>query len=177
MTNDESKLYNELQKLVKKANLRIYRLEKLTGKKETFASKNLADYLSVKGIDALTSNSRISLRKDYTLMQMKAIEKVVNNFLNDTSTVTKVRKYQQEISQKLGKTISLKYAEAFYRASRDYEWIYDYYGSEFWKEIAPLAKTMSEKDWCEMVRQKIDVVKEKNLKMKLIALYYYVKGD
>lgn len=177
MTNDESKLYNELQKLVKKANLRIYRLEKLTGKKETFASKNLADYLSVKGIDALTESIRISLKKDYTLMQMKAIEKVVNNFLNDTSTVTKVRKYQQEVSQKLGKTISLKYAEAFYRASRDYEWIYDYYGSEFWKEIVPLAKTMSETDWCEMVRQKIDVVKEKNLKMKLIALYYYVKGD
>ena len=177
MTNDESKLYNELQKLVKKANLRIYRLEKLTGKKETFASKNLADYLSVKGIDALTSSSRISLRKDYTLMQMKAIERVVNNFLNDTSTVTKVRKYQQEVSLKLGKDISLKYAEAFYRASRDYEWIYDYYGSEFWKEIVPLAKTMSETDWCEMVKQKIDVVKEKNLKMKLIALYYYVKGD
>lgn len=54
MTQEEQKLYSDLQKLVKRANMRIYRLEKLTGKTETFGSKQLADYLSVKEIHALT---------------------------------------------------------------------------------------------------------------------------
>ena len=54
MNSEEKALYSDLQKLVKKANLRIYRLEKLTGKTETFGAKQLADYLSVKEIHALT---------------------------------------------------------------------------------------------------------------------------
>lgn len=40
------KLFNELKKLSKTANQRILRLERLTGEKETFAVKQLTDYLS-----------------------------------------------------------------------------------------------------------------------------------
>ena len=41
MTPEEQKLYNDLKKLAKRANQRLVRLERLTGEKGTFASKQL----------------------------------------------------------------------------------------------------------------------------------------
>ena len=41
MTPAEQKLYNDLKKLAKRANQRLVRLERLTGEKGTFASKQL----------------------------------------------------------------------------------------------------------------------------------------
>ena len=177
MTKEEQKLYSDLQKLVKKANLRIYRLEKLTGKTETFGAKQLADYLSVKEIHALTTGGRISLRQDYTLMQLKAIEKATNEFLKGISTVSKVREYTKNLSLKFGKKISFKYADTYYKAYINYTWIENYFGSEFWKDWYPLTKTLTRDSWVEEIQRYRDMSKEKNLTIKLQALYDYLTGE
>ena len=74
MSLEERKLYQELRLLVKRANQRILTLERITGQKETFAVKQLIDYLSSRPINAITSKGRISYKSDTTLMQKQAIK-------------------------------------------------------------------------------------------------------
>ena len=75
MTPAEQKLYNDLKKLAKRANQRLVRLERLTGEKGTFASKQLYDYLDSSTLNALTPSLRIKVSKTFNLMQLKAIIK------------------------------------------------------------------------------------------------------
>jgi hypothetical protein len=152
----------------------------ITGLKESFSSKELADYLSVEGLNALTKAGRVAKRKDYTLMQMKAIEKVINKFFDDISTIKDVKSYTQKVSKMLGQKVSIKQADVFYRVTHDYKWIYDYFTeSEFWKDFAPLARTQDVETWQKTLETYAhgDIIKEPNLRYKVISLYHYVRGD
>lgn len=181
MTKEEQKMYNELLKLINQANSRLARLEKITGLKESFSSKELADYLSVTGLNALTESGRVSKRKDYTIMQMQAIEKLINNFLADgISSAKDVKEYTIKVSKMLGQKVTIKQADVFYRMTHDYKWIYEYYEqSEFWQDIAPLSKTQDVDTWQKTLESHAhgDIIKEPNLRYKVIALYHYVRGD
>ena len=55
-TPEESALYRDVLKLVKRANQRLLRIERLTGAKETFASKQLYDYLDSSVLNAKTKS-------------------------------------------------------------------------------------------------------------------------
>ena len=50
MTKEQQELYSELRLLVKRANQRILRIERLVGEKGTFDVKQLYDYLSASTI-------------------------------------------------------------------------------------------------------------------------------
>lgn len=110
-------------------------------------------------------------------MQLKAIEKATNEFLEDISTVTKVKNYQKALSMKVEKPISLAQANTYYRAYNNYTWIENYFGSEFWKDWYPLTKTLTRDSWVEEIQRYRDMSKEKNLTVKLQALYDYLAGE
>lgn len=177
MTKDEQKLYNELIKDIRKANARIRSLEKYSGEKESFDVKELVDFLSVEGLNALTKKGRISTSKDFTLFQMKMIDKVVKNFLDGVSTVKKAESFRKQLSQDFGVPLSIEYTTAFYRFVKNYDWIYDYIDpSEFWSEFAPKALVMDFESWADYVMTyAVNIVKEPDLMTKLNSLYYYVQ--
>lgn len=144
MTKDEEILYNRLLKIIEKANKRLLRLEKLTGKKESFASKQLFDYLNASNIQAITKSDRISLKKSYKLNQLKAIEKATEDFLKEsTSTISGAKKYKNYIEQLVGKKLSWSSVNKIYVASDNYEWIYNYYDSDIWD----IARESKEQNW------------------------------
>lgn len=100
MSSEERILFNELKKLVKQANQRILTLEKETGIKESFASKQLIDYLSSTPIDNITKTGRISLKQDTTLMQKKATIKALKEFLEKSESKVKgIKSYVQKYSK------------------------------------------------------------------------------
>ena len=98
MTAEESALYNELKGLVRKANQRMDRVERLTGEKYTFAAKELYDELSSSTLNALTKKKgRISLKSSYNLTQMRAIKKATEKYLDSkTSTVIGIKKTKKK---------------------------------------------------------------------------------
>ena len=82
-TPDEAILYRDLQKLVKRANQRLLRIERETGEKGTFASKQLYDYLGSSELNAISPTGRIRLRKSYNMNQMQAIKKATEQYLKE----------------------------------------------------------------------------------------------
>ena len=105
MTPQEEKLYNDLKKLAKRANQRLVRLERLTGEKGTFASKQLYDYLDSSELQALSKTGRIRVSKNFSFTQLKAIIKATNQFLESpTSTQSRSKKENKRIFRKSRKT-------------------------------------------------------------------------
>lgn len=180
MEKEEKEVNNDLKKLIKKANQRILRLERLTGEKETFATKQLYDYLSIPTIQAITKTGRIGYRIGYTKMQKMAIEKAVNQFLSSASTATAIKKYQKTQEAKYGKPLSFEHLDILYQAQINYGWIYAYIpSSEFWGDWVPRAKeeNWTQSQWVKRLKTRISDTLDEELKAKLQALYNYVMGE
>lgn len=178
-TYDERLLDNELKKLIKRANQRLLSIEKITGTSGSFASKQLYDYLSAKPINAITGSNRISLKKDYTLMQKKAILKATNEFLNKSVSTTRgLRSYISKYSNIAGKKLSPKMASTYYQVTHDLSWLYDSSMTEsiFWRDFAPLVKTNSKESWIELVGEYKSQIPDRTIKRNLGILYDYVKN-
>lgn len=145
MTPEEKKQYNELRKEVNKANQRIAKIEKVYGK-GSWAIKKLYSYLEVDYIQAITNTGRISLKQNYSDIQLRAIRKATNQFLNSkTSTLsgikTRIKRIKQGFKEKL--EITEKEAEIIYESlSEDLiRWITGYIDpSSFWGGIIQEAK-------------------------------------
>lgn len=179
MSPDELKLYNELKKLSKRANQRLLRIERLTGEKGTFASKQLYDYLDSSELQALSKSGRVRVSKDFSINQMKAIIKAVNQFLkNPVSREKGVKQKTREYSKQAEKPLSYKQADVLYKAGKDYTWIYEYMTpSEFWTFVG-VAK---EQGWDELtfidqIQAYISRELDEELLADLEALYIYVMG-
>ena len=174
---EEKKLYNDLRKLAKQANQRLLRLERLTGKQETFASKELYDYLSVSNLQAISKTGRIRVSKKFNLMQLSAIIKVTQRFLEEeTSRVAGVKKVTKEYSEKLGKKISFKQASTLFQSSRNYTWIYEFIPkSEFWS-FSKVAKQQgwNKEDFIEQIKLLDERLNDRSLKKDLETLYLYI---
>ena len=177
MTQAEKKLYNDLQKLAKKANQRILRLERLTGQKGTFATKQLYDYLDSSELQALSKTGRIKVSKDFSFTQLKAIIKATNQFLESpVSKTSGVKKKVAEFSVKAEKPISYSQADVLYRSGKNYTWIYEYMTkSEFWTFV----KLAKEQNWnkqtfIEQIEGYISKEVDEELIRDLESLYIYV---
>lgn len=177
MTPAEQKLYNELKKLAKRANQRLLRLERLTGEKGTFASKQLYDYLDSSELQALSKTGRIRVSKAFSLNQLKAIIKATNQFLESPlSTQGGVKKKTKEYSIKAGKPISFGQANTLYKAGKNYTWIYEFMiPSEFWAFVR-VAKEMgwNKEQFIEQISAYITREIDEELRQDLEDLYYYV---
>ena len=179
MSKEEQILYNQLQKLAKRANQRLVRIERLTGEKGTFASKQLYDYLGISELDAITPSSRIRVSKKYNIGQLKAIKKATEQFLQqDVSKVSGIKKLTREYSEKAEKPISYKQADVLYKSGKNYTWIYDYIPkSEFWR-IVTVAKEQGwdKQTFTEQIALIANFELDEELKTDLEALYIYVMG-
>lgn len=137
MTSEELKEYNELKKLVSKANQRISKIEKAYGY-GSWATKRLYEYLDTDLINALTNRGRISLKQSYTKEQLRAIRKETNKFLNSkTSTLKGIKAQIKRIKAGIKEKIDVtdKEAEILYDTFNSdlLKWIFQYIEpSDFW---------------------------------------------
>lgn len=180
MTPEERAIYQELRLLIKRANQRILTIERLTGKKETFAVKQLIDYLSSSTINGVTAKGRIAYRRDTTLMQKQAIKKAVEEFLSKSeSTVRGIKKYTAKVSKLSGKKLSYKMASTYYQVTEDLTWLYDgnLTPSIFWRDFAPETNNRSKESWVELVIDYKTNVTDRTLQRNLEYLYKYIKGE
>lgn len=174
MPNDNYELF----KLIKQANQRILRIERETGLKESFATKQLIDYLSSKPINAITKSGRISQKQDYTSMQQKAIEQAIKKFKkSEVSTIKDIKKYVNKYSDIAGKKITYKMASTYYQVTSDLSWLYDSSLTEsiFWRDFAPLVKTIKKEEWVELVGLYKSQIPDRTIKENLEMLYDYIK--
>lgn len=168
----------ELNKLIKTANMRLSRLEKLTGLKSSFAAQELKDYLATDKIKGWSAIGRIRLLPNMTESQKIAIEKATKNFLKDEfSTVTGVKKLVAKYSKDAGKEISFRYSaimSSSYKNWKYYQRKYDL-DSKFWNDIAPEVDDNSKEEFIDIVSRYINVEIDKSVKKDLSELYKYLK--
>lgn len=180
-SEEQQKLYNELAKLAKRANQRLVRMEKLVGKQEVFGAKYLYDYLNISNIQAINSKGRVKVTKNYSVMQLVAINKVLNNFLyKEVSTVKEIKEQTKDYSEKLGKEISYEQSSTIYIAGKNYTWIYEYIKkSEFWDNVNVAKEyNWSSEEFIEQLRMINEKLNDETLKADLEGLYLYcVKGE
>ena len=171
-----NELFNELKKLGKRANQRIVRLERLTGAKETFAVKQLADYLSSMQVNGWTKTGRVRYNPNMTESQMIAIIKAVKDFLeNETSRVAPVKKIKKEVEESLGFEVGYEDISTIYQANQLWGWVEDEYGSMFWKEDAPRVFVETREDWVYDLWMRSSNIKDITIKQRLEVIYDYIK--
>jgi len=176
MTKEEQQLYNELKKEIKKANQRILRLERETGIKNPFATKQLYDYIDN---FAITKKRRVGLSIKWDLTQLKIVQKAVKDFLaSDFSKISEVKKYKKELESNIGKKLTYKMANTIYESNKHYSWIYEYIPkSEFWGYWVKACNeyNWNRKKWIDEISDRIGKIPDEELKQDLIALYIYIK--
>lgn len=185
-TPEESMLYRETMKLVKRANQRLVRMERLTGEKGTFASRGLYDELSSSTVNAVTKKGRISLKKSYNTEQLRLIKRAAEEYLSDTtgSTTRGVKEYTKKASEKMGKNLSFSQASDIFQVRYYYQWIYEYFpGSEFWADYGNQAKKKQINEFAFVedifrdIKKENKIIKDEEMRQKLIRLYNYCRGD
>lgn len=183
-------LYSNLEKLVKQANRRIYNIEKLTGIKEGFASKDLLDYLESPIYNFKTKKGRIRFSKQYTDEEAEILQDAISNFLKqESSTIKGIKqiklKYEADIFKETGKEKKLTYNQSnvIYRTNKDYTWIYDFVDpSDFWGYFVTAKEQMNwnKETWISKLKDVIKMqdsgIPDKQLETDLEALFYYVGG-
>lgn len=176
MTTEEKELYNDLKILVKRANQRLVRLERLTGEKDSFSAKQLFDYLSSEKLKAVTKSNRIKI-DNFNLEQMEAIKNAVENFLDkdSLSTVTNIKKYIAKVEKAIGTEVSFKDLSVIYKARDLWKWSDEQYGSAFWTDFVPRILEQSENEWIEFAKTYSQEGNDLEIKKKLKEIYDYIK--
>lgn len=175
MTPEETKLYNELKKLVKRANQRIIRLERLVESQGEFATKQLYDYLTSEKVQAITKQGRIKIT-GFTIDQMEAIKKATEEFLeSDFSKTGTIKKYKAKIEKQVGVKLSYQDISAMYEARELWQWVDETYGSAFWIDFAPRIMTESKNEWVEFAEKYASDGNDIEVRNKLRQIYDYIK--
>lgn len=176
MTTEEKELYNDLKMLVKRANQRLLRLERLTGEKDSFASKQLFDYLSSEKLKAVTKTNRIKT-DNFNVEQMEAIKNAVENFLDkdSLSTVSNIKKYKAKVEKAIGTEVSFKNLSAIYKARDLWKWTDEQYGSAFWTDFAPRILEQDKNEWIEFAEIYAQEGNDLEIKQKLKEIYDYIQ--
>lgn len=184
MTPYEASLFVEMKRLSKRANQRIVRLERETGLQESFATKQLADYLSTDKLNAWTEKGRVTAKTSLSAKQMKDVIKATKKFLNqETSRVAGVKAYQKRYEEKTGLKITKERLNALFQAERNYTWIYEYFGASektaggiFW-DWEREHKNDDFETWLDNIRVYLyERTLDEKLYNDLLALYEYAKG-
>lgn len=176
MTNEEKELYNDLKMLVKRANQRLVRLERLTHEKDSFSAKQLFDYLSSEKLKAVTKANRIKT-DNFNLEQMEAIKNAVENFLDkdSLSTVSNIKKHKAKVEKAIGTKVSFKDLSAIYKARDLWKWTDEQYGSAFWTDFAPRILEQSKNEWIEFAKTYSQEGNDLEIKQKLTEIYDYIQ--
>lgn len=176
MSSEEKELYNDLKMLVKRANQRLVRLEKLVGEKDSFSAKQLFDYLSSEKLKAVTKTNRIKT-ENFNLEQMEAIKNAVENFLDkdSLSTVSNIKKYKAKVEKAIGTEVSFKDLSVIYKARDLWKWTDEQYGSAFWTDFAPRILEQNKNEWIKFAKLYSQEGNDLELKEKLSQIYDYIQ--
>ena len=99
-------LYRELKRLSKATNQRILEIEKRYGK-DSWAIGNLRNRLQNPKLNAWTKTGRVSVRRDYSTLQMKAIIKANEQFIKSKTSSTKgIANIKKDVVKSLRETLS-----------------------------------------------------------------------
>lgn len=118
----KNELFNELKQLAKQANQRILRLERYTGRQNSWAVANLRNRLDTEKLNAWTPKGRIKYNKSMNITELRAVIKATKNFLNSaTSTKRGIEEVRQKQIKGLGLSLDIEEedAEFFYRLFED----------------------------------------------------------
>lgn len=183
MTSNEKKDITELKKQVSIANQRIRRIQKVYGE-GTWGLKKLYASLDNDLILGITKGGAISVRKEMTDLQIKAIRKATNIFLKNesTSTLRGIKKNIKRIKKGIKEKIDVtdEEAEVIYEAFGTdlIKWITNYIDpSAFWalvQEIQGRSYSVFEKEIFSIssdLEYLIEVMNDLDVKEKLKEIY------
>lgn len=168
--------FAEMKKLAKRANQRLLELERLTGKSDSWAAKQLMARLDV--IGAKTKKNRISFKQSYDIKQMNKVISATMTFLNaKTSTISGIKSVTRKAAETfhINHKISISDAEAIYSLFEK-----EYYDNII-KHIDPSSlinlisdsrkKNLNQKDTLKVLGQYIQGTNDRKLKDDLKQLY------
>ena len=105
MTNEE---YIDLYKMIRKANNRLARLERYSGKSISWAGKKLQAKIDNDKIGAWTTNDMIQISKDMSDLQLQRVKRATEEFLGSkASTITGVKEIARKTKKSLGLNLSV----------------------------------------------------------------------
>lgn len=107
-------MQKELKNRIKAVNQRLVELEKRYDA-NTWASRNLKARLSKPKINAITKKGRITLSKNLSMQQLRAIEKATNQFLaSKTSSLKGMKQIKSSVVNSLQRTLSIDESDISY---------------------------------------------------------------
>lgn len=128
-------LYNEVLKEVKRANQRLVRIERETGR-NSWAGKRLESKLD-SYINAWTDSGRVRINKSMSMTKLHAIQKATRQFLeSQTSTVGGIKKTIKNQKQGIKQSLSREYEDDIEELSdEEIEALYDMFEDDYAKDI------------------------------------------
>lgn len=128
MTPEQTKLFNELKKLSKRANQRLVRLERAFGK-DTWAAKRLRNKLDIESLQSWTKTGRVKVNKSMTITQMKATIKATQQFLNSkTSRIKGIKEVRKSTISNIAKSLGTEEEEL---TNEEAETLYDLLSEDY----------------------------------------------
>lgn len=187
MSAEQERLYNELKKLTKRANQRLVRLERYSGRTDSWAAKRLKEKLEIEKLQAWTGKNRIRLNKKMTITQLKAVTKATEQFLKSkTSTKRGIEKVKKSALRGIKLTVS----NEDLISDEEAETLYNMLGNEYVKDLTQYipasdfwilieaAKEFkdSEENFLERIDMYIEYGNDETMRNKLKIIYNkYVK--
>ena len=137
--------YEDLQKIVKKANQRLKRIQNYTGREVSWTGKQLQSKLDNGKLEAWNEKDLIKISRDMSEIQMARVYKATENFLNSqTSTIRGIKKNIENTKKgfESNLNISESEAEALYQSFEDdlTKWALRYIDSSLYFGIIEEAK-------------------------------------
>lgn len=190
MQERKENLYNELRKEVKRANQRLVRSERATGRM-SWAGKRLQGKLD-SYINGWTKDDRIKINKSMSTLQLRSIQKATRQFLeSETSTVGGIKRVIKKQKEGIKKSLSIERQGMVEELTDDeVEALYDMlsddiaqdvvsytFQSAIWQDVIDAKiSNDSQQDFIERLNVYINYSNDSDMKEKIIHIYNkYVK--
>ena len=173
----------DLRLLIKQANQRIVRIEKLYGK-DRWAVKDLKANLDNKMLDAWTQKGRVRIPKNATSDDIEKIENITRKFVNQkTSSIRAIKFRESEIksnirdkSGRAGIDLDNEDVEVLYRAliDDDIKWLSSEtrLGSDVWVFLAEARQKKEDKEhFMNRISEYITTTNEVDVRRRLERIY------
>lgn len=179
-------LYNEVKKQVKKANQRLVRLERETGRNNSWAAKRLESKLSGY-MNAWTDSARVRINKSMSITRLKAIEKATRQFnASKTSKVSGVRDTIKKQKEAMKESLAKEYEDKIellsdeeinnlydMMADKDSSKLMEYVpASSVWQLIIDARENKdNETQFLERIETYIETTNDSDMKEKITNIY------
>ena len=177
MTEQE---YNNLSKMITKANNRLRRLERFTGKSVSWAGKQLQSKIDNEKIGAWSQDNLIQISKSMSDIQLQRVYRATEDFLNSkASTITNVKNIMRKTTRNIGLNVGVSrdQAESLYQMlSEDtFKYIKEHStatSSEVWALVEETKeRRLSSKTFLKRMYEIADVIPDKEMSDNINALY------